>query len=243
MSNPLLNDRFAENVGIIEGEVMTINGTINKTLLMLFMLVISASYTWMLTLQGFVDKAQMLGYAGAFVALVSIIAMYFTKKASGIWAVIYSVAEGFFLGYLSVFFESLYAGIVPQAIAGTFAAMFSMLALYRTGVIKCTDKFRAIIFTAMMSVFLIYLIQIVASFFGRSIPQIFTASPIGIGFSAVVVLIASFGFIMDFDFIEKASQRMAPKYFEWMGAIGLMTSIVWLYVEILNLLLKINSRN
>ena len=81
MSNPLLNDRFAENVGIIEGEVMTINGTINKTLLMLFMLVISASYTWMLTLQGFVDKAQMLGYAGAFVALVSIIAMYFTKKS------------------------------------------------------------------------------------------------------------------------------------------------------------------
>ena len=105
MSNPLLNDRFAENVGIIEGEVMTINGTINKTLLMLFMLVISASYTWMLTLQGFVDKAQMLGYAGAFVALVSIIAMYFTKKASGIWAVIYSVAEGFFLGYLSALIE------------------------------------------------------------------------------------------------------------------------------------------
>ena len=95
----------------------------------------------------------------------------------------------------------------------------------------------------MMSVFVIYLIQFGASLFGRSIPQIFTASPIGIGFSVIVVLIASFGFITDFDFIERCANNMVPKYYEWMGAMGLMTSIVWLYVEILNLLLKLNSRN
>ncbi len=243
MSNPLLNDRFAENVGIIEGETMTINGAINKTLLMLLVVVISASYTWFLTLQGYTDKAQMLGYAGAFVALISIIAMYFTRKASAIWAVIYSVAEGFFLGYISILFESFYSGIVAQAVCGTFASMFSMLVLYRTGIIKCTERFRAVFFTAMMSVFVIYLIQFGASFFGRSIPQIFTASPIGIGFSVIVVLIASFGFITDFDFIERCANNMVPKYYEWMGAMGLMTSIVWLYVEILNLLLKLNSRN
>ncbi len=243
MSNPILNENFGANTTILEGETMSVNGTIQKTLLMLLMVVLSAGYTWGLTVQGFIDKAQLLGIVGSVVALIAIIVMYFSKKTSWIWASVYSIGEGFFLGIISYAFNKFYPGIVAQAVACTFASMFSMLMLYRAGIIKCTDKFRSIIMTAMLSVLLIYIIQFVASIFGRSIPQIFTASPIGIGFSCIVVLIASFGFIMDFDFIEQGAERMAPKYWEWMGAVGLMTSIVWLYVEMLKLLAKLNSRN
>jgi len=243
MKNPILNENFGANATILDGEVMSVNGTIQKSLIMLLTLVLSASYTWSLAVQGFTDKAAMLGMGGVIVALIAIIAMYFAKKASWIFATIYSVAEGFFLGYISLMFERVYSGIVTQAILCTFAAMFSMLLLYRAGIIKYTEKFRAIYMTAFFSIFLIYIIQFAASFFGRSIPQIFTASPIGIGFSVFVVVIASLSFIVDFNNIEIGAERMAPKYYEWLGAIGLMTSLVWLYVEVLNLLAKINSRN
>ena len=243
MANPILNDNFGAGATVYEGDVMSINGTIQKTLLMLIMLIISASYTWGLTLQGFTDKAQVLGIAGSIAALISIVIMYFAKKTSWLWATIYSVGEGFFIGLISLMFEKAYPGIVIQAVGGTFAAMFSMLLLYRAGLIRCTEKFRAVMMTAIASVFLIYLIQFVASYFGRGIPQIFTASPVGIVFSCIVVVIAALGFIMDFNFIEQGANRLAPKYWEWMGAVGLMTSIVWLYIELLQLLAKLNDRN
>lgn len=243
MSNPILNENFGANTTILEGDTMSVNGTIQKSLIMLLTIVLSAAYTWGLSFQGFIDKAQMLGYGGAIVTLIAIIAMYFSKKASWIFAIIYSIAEGFFLGFISFLFERFYPGVVVQAVGCTFAAMFSMLMLYRAGIIKCTEKFRAIYMTALFSVALIYIIQFVASLFGKGIPQIFTASPIGIGFSVIVIAIASLGFIVDFANIELGAERMAPKYYEWMGAIGLMTSLVWLYVEFLRLLAKLNSRN
>lgn len=130
-----------------------------------------------------------------------------------------------------------------QAVAGTLAALLSMLLLYRAKVIQCTDKFRAVLFTATMSIGVIYLIQIIASLFGRGIPQIFTSSAIGIGFSVVVVLIAAFNLIVDFDFIEKGAENMLPKAFEWYGAFGLMVTLIWLYLEILRLLAKLADRN
>lgn len=243
MSNPILNKNFGANATIIEGETMSISSTIQKTLIMLVMLIMTASFNWGLSVQGFADKASMLGIGGAIVAFIAIIAMYFSRKASGIFASIYSLAEGLFLGYISYFFEKFYPGIVVQAVGCTFATMFSMLLLYRAGIIKYTEKFRAVYTTLFLSIVLIYVIQFVASLFGRSIPQIFTASPIGIGFSCIVIIIATLGFIEDFGVIEMGAERMAPKYFEWMGAVGLMTSLVWLYVEFLRLLAKLNSRN
>lgn len=244
MSNPILNDNFASDVPIMESDVMSVNGTIQKSFFMLIMLVASAAYTWTLALQGFVDKVNILGTIGVIAAFIAVIIMNFVRgKASGVLATIYSIGEGLFLGMVSVMFQKVYPGIVLQAVIATFSVMFVMLALFKLEIIKCGERFKAFYMTALLSVVLIYAIQFVASWFGRSIPQIFTSSPIGIGFSLIVIGIASLGFIMDFDFIKQGENRLAPKYYEWIGATGLMTSIVWVYVEILQLLAKLNDRS
>lgn len=244
MANPILNDNFASDIPIMESDVMSVNGTIQKSFFMLVMLVVSAAYTWTLALQGFVDKVNILGTIGVIAAFIAVIIMNFVRgKASGVLATIYSIGEGLFLGMVSVMFQRAYPGIVLQAVICTFSVMFVMLALFKLEIIKCGERFKAFYMTALLSVVIIYVIQFVASWFGRSIPQIFTSSPIGIGFSLIVIGIASLGFIMDFDFIKQGENRLAPKYYEWIGATGLMTSIVWVYVEILQLLAKLNDRS
>lgn len=242
MANPVFNN-FRSETRVIEGEPMTINGSITKTLILLGLVIVAACYTWWLLISGFTDKAHMFCIGGAIAGFILALIIAFSRgKHAAILAPIYALCEGFFVGGISAYFEAAYSGIVIQAVAGTFAALGSMLLLYKAGVIRCTEKFRAIIFTATMSIGIIYLIQIIASMFGRNIPQIFTASPVGIGFSAVVVIIAALNFITDFDFIERGAQSMLPKEYEWYGAFGLMVTLIWLYLEILRLLAKLNSR-
>ena len=243
MPNPIFNDNFVRSDVMSDSSTMSVQGTMMKSLIMITLIIISASHTWSLFAQGFVDKANALGVSGAIAALVAILVLYFTHKAAPVLSIIYSIGEGLFLGGISAMFEKFYPGIVTTAVFATFATMGIMLLLYSARVIRYTEKFRAVILTATLSVGVIYVIQIVASLFGRSIPQIFTASPIGIGFSAVVCLIAAFNFIADFGFIENASKSFSPKVYEWIGAVGLMTSLVWLYVEVLHLLAKLNDRS
>ena len=137
----------------------------------------------------------------------------------------------------------MYPGIVAQAVMGTFAVLFSMLILFRLGVIKCTDKFRSVTFIATASIAVIYLVDIIGHFFYYSVPLINTATNFGIGFSLVVILIAALNFVIDFDFIERGSQELFEKKYEWYGAFGLMVSLIWLYLEILRLLAKLSDRN
>lgn len=242
MSNPVFNENVVEQTRILEGEPMTINGAVNKTFILLALLIVSACYTWFLAFSGYTDKAQMLTIGGGIVGMVLAFVVIFTRKAMHVLTPLYAVCEGFFIGGISAVYAAAYAGIVMQAVFATFAVLASMLILYRSGAIRCTDKFRAVIFTATLSVAIVYLIQIIASLFGRGIPQIFTSSPIGIGFSVVVVLIAAFNLIVDFDFIERGSQGLLSKKYEWYGAFGLMVSLVWLYLEILRLLAKLSDR-
>ena len=242
MANPIFKKNF-EHEQVLDGEPMSINGTITKSVIMISLIVISAAYTWSLISAGFVDKAGMLGVGGFFAALIAGLIIIFARpKITPALSVIYSVGEGLFLGVFSAYFEKYYPGIVMTAVICTFGAMFTMLLLYRVGLIKCTEKFRAVILTATSSVLLIYIIQIVASLFGRSIPQIFTPSLTGIAFSVVVILIAAFNFIVDFDFIERGSAMMLPKMYEWIGATSLMFSLVWLYMEMLRFLAKVMAR-
>jgi uncharacterized YccA/Bax inhibitor family protein len=154
----------------------------------------------------------------------------------------YALFEGLCLGAISAMYESFYGAIVLQAAVATFAVLGVMLLLFRTGAIKPTEKFYSVLLTATLSVLVIYLIQLAASFFGRSIPLIFGASNIGIGFSLVVIVIAALNLIVDFDFIKRAAQNLLPKNYEWYGAMGLMITLVWLYLEILRLLAKLNQR-
>ncbi len=242
MSNPVLNEKFLENERVLQGEPMSINGSISKSFILFGVLLIAAAYTWFLMASGYTDMAGMLAVGGAIVGFILAMIIIFTRKAMHILTPLYAICEGFFVGGISAMFEASYSGIVFQAVTATFAAVFSMLALYRTGLIRATEKFRSVILISTLSIAVIYLIQIIASFFGRGIPQIFTSSNLGIVFSLFVVAIAALNLILDFDFIERGSEAMLEKQYEWYGAFGLMVTVVWLYIELLKLLAKLNSR-
>ena len=245
MSNPVLNNRFLENERVLDSAPMTVGGAINKSLILFSLLFLSAAFTWGSFMAGFVDRAQLLTKVGAIAGFVLaiIIILGRNKDTYKFLTPLYAICEGCFVGGISAFFESAIAGIVSQAVVATFVTILSMLALYRVGLIRATEKFRSVLLISTSSVCIIYLIQLVASFFGRSIPEIFTASPVGIGFSVFVVIIAALNLILDFDFIERGAEDMFDKEFEWYGAFGLMVTIVWLYIELLNLLAKLANRN
>ena len=240
MSNPILNEKFSEQERVLQGEPMTVNGTIQITAFLGILLIAAAAFTWSRYTLGYTDQAVMLTGAGAIVGFITalIVAFFRTKFL----VPVYAVCEGLFLGGISATFEASYPGIVSQAVAGTFAALFSMLILYRTNVIRCSDKFRSVIFIATASIAVIYLVDFIGHFFNFAVPMINTSTSFGIGFSVVVVVIAALNLIIDFDFIERGAQNMLPKDYEWYGAFGLMVTIVWLYLEILRLLAKLQDR-
>ncbi|HOX23945.1 MAG TPA: Bax inhibitor-1/YccA family protein, partial [Elusimicrobiales bacterium] len=136
----------------------------------------------------------------------------------------------------------VYPGIVTQAVMGTFAVMLTMLGAYRAGWLKATPLFTRIIALATMGIFLVYLAGMIMSMFGKSMSFLYSSGPIGIGFSLFVCGLAAFNFIIDFDMIERGAQAGAPKYMEWYGAFGLLVTLIWLYIEILRLLAKLQSR-
>ena len=245
MSNPVLNDKFLENERVLDSTPMTINGTINKTLILFLCLALAAGYTFSAFLSGYMDQAKMLTFGGAIVGFILALIIIFSRNKTVFKYLtpLYALAEGCFVGGISAFFEAQWHGIVLQAILGTFAVLFVMLMLYKARAIRYTEKFQAVLMTCMFSILAIYLIQIIASFFGRGIPLIWESGAVGIGFSLFVVVIAAMSLIQDFFFIESASQNMLSKDYEWYGAMGLMITLVWLYTEILRLLAKLNSRN
>ena len=254
MANPVLNsDKLEQDIEYIEtmsfpgGQVMTVNGTLQTTGFMGLILIMAAAFTWTRFSLGYMDMVQMLtmgGAIGGFILAIIISFMRMSPKFASIKYLVpfYAALEGLFLGGISAMFESEFPGIVSNAIAGTFAALFAMLVLYRMRVIACTNKFRSVIFISTLSIAGIYLIDIIGHFFGHSVPIIYSTSPWGILFSVVIVFIAAFNLIWDFDFIEQGAMRNFPKEYEWYGAFGLMVTIVWLYIEILKLLAKFQRR-
>lgn len=242
MTNPVFNQNILQQERVLDSEPMTINGTINKTFVLLAFLSLSSLFVWNLFFQGYTDKVAMLTMVGFVASIISFIVIMVNRNAIGIAAPIYALSEGLLLGGISAYIEQAYPGIAIQAISLTFMALASMLVLYRLGIIRCTEKFRSVLFISTLSIAGIYLINLLGSFFGLHVPQIFTSSNIGIGFSLVVVGIASLNLIIDFDFIERGSQALLSKNYEWYGAFGLIVTLVWLYIEILNLLSKLRDR-
>lgn len=242
MTNPVLKqiDETSGERVLQQNEIMTVNGTLQITLLMGLILLVAAAYVWSRASLGYTDQVAMLSGIGAIGGFIIALIISFTRTKYLV--PVYAGLEGLFLGGISSIFEASYPGIVVQAVAGTFAAFFSMLILYRANIIRCTDKFRSVIFISTLSIAGIYLISVIGGFFGYTIPQIHTSSNIGLLFSVVVVLIAAFNLILDFDFIEQGAQKMLPKDYEWFGAFGLMVTLVWLYLEILKLLAKLSDR-
>lgn len=242
MTNPVLAKEFNDAPRILNGEPMSITGAVNKTFILMACLIASSLYVWYLFIQGFVDKVMMLGTVGFIVGIISFIVIMFNKRIMNIMAPVYAISEGLLLGAISSIMEVSYPGIVINAIVSTFMALFVMLLLYKVGAIRCTEKFRSVLMISMFSILGVYLLNLVGSFFGYNIPFLYSSTPIGIGVSVFIVVIAALNLIIDFDFIERGAQNMLDKNYEWYGAFGIMVTLVWLYIEILNLLAKLRDR-
>ena len=240
MSNPILNEKFLEQERVLQGEPMTINGTLQVTFFLSLILFAAAAFVWSRFTLGYTDLVSMLTWGGLIVGFVLALVVAFTRSKYLI--PLYAGCEGLALGGISAMMEVSYPGIVFQAVIGTFGALFSMLLLYRLGVIRCNDKFRSVLFISTASIAAIYLVDLIGHFFNYSVPLINTSTNFGIGFSIIVIAIAALNLIIDFDFIEKGSQAMLPKDYEWYGAFGLLVTLVWLYLEILKLLAKLSKR-
>lgn len=248
MSNPILKEEvFSKNINresLELGHVMTTTGTLMKTSILGVLLLMTFAYTWYLQLAGFADKAGMLTTVGLFGGLIMAMIISFGPKNNflALTTALYAMFEGLLLGSVSAMANKIFPGIVPQAVLGTIFTVFGMFLLYSSKIVRCTDTFRKVLYISTFSIFGIYMTQLILSFFHITIPGIFSATPVGIAFSVIVIAVAAFNLILDFDFIDRFSGE-APKYFEWFGGFSLMVTIVWLYIEILNLLMKLNSRN
>jgi uncharacterized YccA/Bax inhibitor family protein len=220
---------------------MTLSGTVNKTGILLLCAIATAAWTWNqfmqthdLTVAG---PAVMLGALGGFVvAMVTV----FKKTWSPVTAPIYALLEGLVLGGLSAMFELRYPGIAMEAVGLTFGTLFVMLFLYKSGLIKVTQKFRMGVVAATGGIMVFYLLTWLLSMFHISMfNSVYGSGVVGIGFSLFVVAIAALNLVLDFDFVEQGVAAGAPKYMEWYAAFGIMVTLVWLYLEMLRLLSKI----
>jgi len=242
-SNPALNKQIFSNVQTGTGTAaMTIRGTVNKTMLMLLLVVLGAGYTWNLLYSG-EASANIYMIAGGIGGFITAIITVFKRTWSPITAPIYAVLQGLFLGGISAMFEAQYPGIVMNAVTLTFGTMFALLFAYRSGLIKVTNKLRMGIVAATGGIALVYLFSFILGFFNIPVNFIHQGSNLGILFSLVVVVVAALNLVLDFDFIENGARAGAPKYMEWYGAFGLMVTLIWLYIEFLRLLSKLSSRN
>jgi uncharacterized YccA/Bax inhibitor family protein len=240
-SNPYLNDE-SFGFGTTESR-MTLEGVANKTMLLLGICVVTATFSW-ITMINNPGLGTIFFFLGVIGSLVAAISMYFINKEYAVYVgPIYAAFEGLFLGPVSGIYETMYSGIILQAIALTFGLFLIMLVIYRARLIKPTENFRIAVASAMGAVFMIYMVSfILAIATPYQIPYIHGNGIVGIGFSLVVIGIASLTFVMDFDFIEKGVEQGAPKHLEWYAAFGLMITLVWLYLELLRLLSKLRSR-
>lgn len=239
--NPALRADTFRGVTRAAGEAaMTLQGTVNKTGLSLLILLAAAAFVWNRAFSGgVVAPFILLGVFGGFiVALVTV----FKKVWAPYTTPVYAALEGLFLGGVSATYEAQYPGIVLNAVALTFGTLAALLAAYSTGLIKASENFKLGIFAATGAIALLYLVSMALGFFGVRIPYIHESGPIGIGFSLFVVTIAALNLVLDFDFIERGAEAGAPKYMEWVGAFGLLVTLIWLYLEFLRLLAKLQSR-
>ena len=241
-SNPALNEKAFRGVAALGGETMTLQGTVNKTGLLLLCVVATSAWTWGLAHSETPEAAvpwMIGGLLGGFVvALVTV----FKSSWAPITAPLYALLEGLALGGISAFFERSYHGIAIQAVGLTFGVLFVMLAAYKTGVIRATERFKLGVIAATGGIALFYLVAMVLNLFHVNVGILYNSSPFGIAFSVFVVIIAALNLVLDFDMIETGVRVGAAKYMEWYGAFGLMVTLIWLYLEILRLLAKARRR-
>ena len=254
MSSPLFSEKAFDSArsATYEGE-MTVSGTVNKTIALFIMMILPAAFLWMkFGVQGGEGEAGLAyafnngltGYmiGGMIVGFIASLVMMFKQSWASFLAPVYAAAEGLFLGAVSLVFNTMYDGIVMNAVGITLLIFAVMLLAYRSGLLRATPMFTKIIVFATVGVGVFYLITMVMGMFGVQ-SFYYGSSPMSIGISALIAGIAAFNLILDFDFIERQSANGAPKYMEWFAGVALLMTLVWLYLEILRLLAKLQSRD
>lgn len=273
MANPLLNDRrlqqaatataTADGAGwaapdpatvvqapITDGPIsewrsgtMTVGGTASATGILLFVLILAATFGWAAVEapEGEVYQFPTLALVGVLAGFGVAILLAFKPMWAKVLGPIYAIAQGFFLGAISRAYETLYDGIVVQAAGATIAVFAVMLLMYRTRIIKVTDRMRRIVIGATLGIAVFYGISLLLNLFGANVTFLTSSSPLSIGFSFLVAGLAAFNLALDFDFIERGSRQGMPKQVEWYAAFGVLVTLVWLYLEILRLLAKLRQ--
>jgi uncharacterized YccA/Bax inhibitor family protein len=239
--NPLLSPSVIEKAPMVYSSPMTVQGAVNRTAVLLSLVMAAATLSWSWTNGGRGD-AQLLTLGGSVLGFIFCLVTVFKKEWSPVTAPIYSLCQGVALGGISASLNRAYPGVALQASLLSFGVLFALLGAYRFGWIRATEKFKAVVIAATLGVSLVYLVSMVANLFGAQIPFLHGSGDAAILFSLAVIVIAAMNLIMDFSFIEEAAAANAPKYMEWYAAFGLMVSLIWLYLEIIRLLSNLSRR-
>ncbi len=246
-SNPVLSDGVLQNVTFADesATTMTVQGVVLKTILALLGVLLTAGISWIQFSRGGYPAVVPLMTGGLIAGLITSLITVFRPAWAPFTTPLYALAEGAFLGGISAIIAAAYpqVSIIPQACALTFGTLFVMLICYQSGIIRVTEKLRAGIVVATGAVALLYLVTFVLSIFGVAVPYIHSAGPIGIAFSVFVTGLAAFNLLLDFDLVDRLVAQRAPKQMEWYAAFALLVTLVWLYLEILRLLSKLQSRD
>ncbi len=248
-SNPILNekaiakaktktialDRKDNNEPFItraDSERATVKGAIDKTLILFALLMVT-------TVLSYSTQSSLIMFVGMGGGIIALLIAIFKPHTAPIVAPIYALFEGLFVGTISGIYGAMFEGIVLQAVTLTFGTLLAMLLLYKSGLIKVTDKFRSGVMMATGAIMLVYIASFIGSFVGFNIPYLHEGGMMGIGISVVIIGVAALNLLLDFDMFEKIEQTGSPKFMEWMAGLGLMVTLVWLYIEFLRLLSKL----
>jgi uncharacterized YccA/Bax inhibitor family protein len=243
--NPGLNDKTFTGLPrpALASERMTLQGTVNKSFVLLIALMVGALWPWSQYLAtgnaAVVGIPVMVGLIGGFILAMVI---SFRPTLAPVLAVPYAALEGLVLGGISAVMERRYPGIAIQAVGLTFGVMAALLLAYSMGLIRVTQRFRSVVIAATGAVFLVYLVSMGLNLFHVATPFLTASSPLSIGISLVFVAVAALNLVLGFDLIESGVAQGAPRYMEWYGAFGLLVTLVWMYMEILRLLGNLRQR-
>jgi uncharacterized YccA/Bax inhibitor family protein len=231
--NPVMKEnafiQASQENALTGGATMTVQGAINKSLILGLIMLATAAFAYS-------APSQLFLWGGAIGGFIVVLIMSFRPQLSPTLAPIYAGLEGLFVGAISAIYAGMLDGIIFQAVSLTFGVFFTMLFIFKSRIIKVDNKLRVGVMMATGAVALVYVVSIVLSLFGITMPYLHQAGPIGIGISLVIIAIAAMNLLLDFDNFEKGEMYRAPKYMEWFSAMGLLVTLVWLYLEILRLL-------
>lgn len=215
---------------------MTLSGTLNKSIFLLGILIVSAFAA------ATIFPSSMMMYLGMGGAFITAIVVSFKPNLAPLLSPAYAIFKGIFLGIVSLHYSYLVDGIVFKAAGLTVTTLVIMLMIYRAGLIPVTAKFKMAVVSATMGIMLMYVVSFVMNmFFGIDPVYLHDGGWLSIGLSVLIIGVAALNFLLDFDMIEKGVQNRSPKYMEWYGGFAVLVTLAWLYFEFLRLIAMLAS--